>query len=166
MQHRERHCAFDPDSSFACTASLSVWQCRGVADTWLGGQLMATGPAPLNNGRLRHNHLQQGEDSLWPHHLHLPSPKPGERWREGYREKDKEGEWENYSVNPEAKKRQRERLRVRIVSSRLWCLTLVDSAKTENHRDVRRENPLCGLLRCNPKAAQSFSHVNGLPFGS
>lgn len=42
-----------------------------------------------------------------------------------------------WTQRPEEKRR--ERLRVRIVSSRLWCLTLVDSAKTENHRDVRRE---------------------------
>lgn len=164
MKHIARHCTFDPGSPFDCTApspSVTVSRCCPLtADTWLAGQLMATGPVPLNNGRLRHNHLQQGEDSLWPHHLHLPIPKPWERWRERQRGKDKEGESEraNYSVNPEAKKRQRERLRVRIVSSRLWCLTLVDSAKTENHRDVRRKTLSVGCCATTPRL-HNHSHM-------
>lgn len=71
MKHIARHCTLDPESSFDCAASLppslpvTVPRCCPlIADTWLAGQLMATGPAPLNNGRLRHNHLRRGEDSL------------------------------------------------------------------------------------------------------
>lgn len=122
------------------TSSLSRhWEDRFLprqlgGDTWL----MAVAPGPLNNGRLTHNHLRREEDSLWPYHLPLPIPRPGERWRETEtkRKTKRERVRENYSVNPEAREEGRERLRVRIVSSCLWCLTLVDSAKTENHRVV------------------------------
>lgn len=71
-------------------------------DTWL----VDGGPGPLNNGRLTHNHLRQGEDSLWPYHLPLPVPKPSERWRETEtkRKTKRERGRENYSVNPEARR--------------------------------------------------------------
>lgn len=107
MGHTARRCTSDPGSTSDYTASLPLplprWQCPLIADTWLVGQLMAMGPGPLNNGRLRHNHLQRGEDSLWPHHLPLPIPKPWER--DGGRDRDKERE------------RQRERER----ESKLQC---------------------------------------------
>lgn len=101
-KHIDRHCTFDRGSAFGCTASLllspPLRQCRCVApfnaDTWLAGQLMATGSAALNNGRLRHNHPQRGEDSLWPHHLRFLIHKPSERWGERQRQTDTEKERE------------------------------------------------------------------------
>ena len=78
--------------------SLPLWQCRGVAPSLPARGWQASswprGPGPLNNGRLRHNHLRWGEDSLWPHHLPLPIPKPWERWRERERERDRAKEKE------------------------------------------------------------------------
>lgn len=63
---REKHRTFDPESPFDWMAFLHRLpsRCRPlVVDTWLTGALMATRSAPLNNGRLRHNHPQRGEDS-------------------------------------------------------------------------------------------------------
>lgn len=74
------------------------------SDTWLVGPLMATGSATLNNGRLRHNHPQQEEDSLWPHHLSLLIRKPSERERESQRHS----------------KRERKRMRGKIEQITVW----------------------------------------------
>lgn len=126
---------------------------------------MAAAPGPLNNGRLTHNHLRQEEDSLWPYHLALCSPRPGERWRETEtkRKTKRERVRENYSVNPEAKEEGRERLRVRIVSSRLWCLTLVDSAKTKKSQrcagwEEEKKNLSVGFSATTPRL-QNPSHM-------
>lgn len=167
LKYTERHCAPDPGSSFVLMTFLKLMPsrcCPSFADTWLVGPLMATGSATLNNGRLRHNHPQRGEDSLWPHHPFLSFAglqRERERKAETQQERKKEDERKdraNYSVNPEAKKRQRERLRVRVVSPCLWCLTLVDSAKTANQRDVQPKASLW-VATLQPPRLHNHSHM-------
>lgn len=147
-KHLEKHCTFDPGSPFAWMAFFSRClvprRCRLlIADTWRAGQLMATGSAPLNNGRLRHNHPQRGEDSLWPRHLpffiHKHREMKGKTDKERKTERGWDGKMEQITIWTQRPKRDREWSRARIVSAFLSCLTIVDRAKAANQRCVEKK---------------------------